>query len=137
MQQDTGRPAGRYGDQRGLSPGRRRATMAGVAVLAAAFLGWVIWAALGAASPDVRADVTAFRVRSDAAVAVRVEVGSGSDGPVGCTVQALDRTRGVVGVGTIRLDPSRPGRREGWVTVRTRDRAVAATLGTCAPVSPK
>jgi len=137
VQQATGRPAGRYGDEGDRSPARRRTIVAGVAVLAAAFFGWVLWAALGAATPDIRADVTAFRVRSDAAVAVRVEVGSGSGPPVGCTVQALDRTRGVVGVGTITLDPSRPGRRAGWVTVRTRDRAVAAALGTCARVSPK
>jgi len=107
-----------------------------VVVLATAFVGWVLWAALGAASPDVRGDVTAFTVRSADAITVRVTVGGASEGPVGCSIRALDRDREVVGVGSIVLDPSRPGRREGWVTVRTRDRAVTATLGSCAPVSP-
>ena len=132
MQQATPRPAGRYGEG---SPGARRAVIAASAVLAAAFLGWVLWAALGAASTGVRGEVTGFTVGSDEAITVRVAV-SGTDGPVGCSVEALGRTRKVVGVGDIVLDPSRPGRDEGRVTVRTRDRAVSAVVSRCAAVNP-
>jgi hypothetical protein len=102
--------------------------------LAAGFAGWVLWAALGAASPGVRGEVTAFEVRSAEAIDVRVAVTGAASGAVGCSVRALDRTREVVGVGDLVLRPSRPGGREAWVTVRTRGRAVTATVGECAPV---
>ncbi len=133
MQQATPRPAGRYGER---SPGGRRAVIAASAVLAVAFLGWVLWAALGAASTGVRGEVTGFTVGSDEAITVRVAVSGGDDGPVGCSVEALGRTREVVGVGDIVLDPSRTGRNEGRITVRTRDRAVSAVVGRCAAVNP-
>lgn len=139
MQQETGRPPGRYGDTDGTdgrAGRRRRLTVAAVVALAALFVGWVVWAGLDAASPDLRGDVTAFRVSSDDAIRVRVYVAGSAPGPVGCSIQALDRTRGVVGVGTIVLDPSRSGGRQGWVTLRTRDKAVAATVGRCTRVVP-
>ena len=128
MQQATPRPAGRYGER---SPGGRRAVVAASVVLAAAFLGWVLWAALGAASPGARGEVTGFTVVSDEAIEVRVAVTGGGDARVGCSVQALGRTRDVVGVGDLVLDPSRTDRDEGTVTVRTRDRAVSAVIGRC------
>ena len=127
--QQPARPAGRYGEP---AQGRRRATVLGATLLAAAFLGWVVWAAWGAAAPDVRGEGTAFRVRSDDAGAVRVTAAGGAAGGLTCTVRALDRTREVVGVGEVALDADRARGRERWVTVRTRDRAVTATVGTCA-----
>jgi len=133
VQQSTPRPPGRYGER---SPRGRRATVAASVVLAAAFFGWVLWAALGAASPGVRGEVTAFVAVSDEAIEVRVAVSGGDDDPVGCSVQALGRTREVVGVGDIVLDPSRTGRDEGRITLRTRDRAVSAVIGRCASVTP-
>jgi hypothetical protein len=139
VQQQTGRPPGRYGDQDdgdGRAGRRRRLTVAAVVALAALFVGWVVWAGLDAASPDLHGDVTAFRVTSDDAIRVRVALAGSATGPVGCSVQALDRTRGVVGVGTIVLDPGSDRGRQGWVTLRTRDKAVAATVGRCTPVAP-
>ena len=140
MQQSPGRPAGRYGER---SPRGRRATVAVAAVAASAFLGWVLWAALGAASPGVRGEVRAFSVVSADAIDVTVRVSGptdGTGGDVGCSVQALGRTREVVGVADIVLDPSRRsqarGRDEGTVTVRTRERAVSAVIGRCAAVTP-
>ena len=131
----TGRPAGRYGER---SARGRRATVAAAVVLSTAFLGWVLWAALGAASPGVRGAVTAFTVVSDDAVDVAVEVSGSAEGAVGCSVQALGRTREVVGVADIVLDPARPSRGDrGTVTVRTRERAVSAVIGRCAPVAPR
>jgi len=131
VQKPTPRPAGRYGEP---STGGRRGTVAASIVLAAAFFGWVLWAALGAASPGVRGEVTAFTVVSDEAIDVRVAVSGGEDAPVGCSVQALGRTREVVGVGEIVVDPSRTDRGESRVTVRTRDRAVSAVIGRCEAV---
>ena len=125
--QTRGRPAGRYGES-----GRRppKALVAGIVVLATAFVGWVVWAALDATRRDPGGEVSGFRVVSDERIDVRVRLAVGSDGPLGCPVQALDRTREVVGVAGVELGPARPER---WVTVRTRERAVTATLGRCLP----
>ena len=123
--QSRGRPPGRYGEA-----GRRpsKAVVAGVVVLATAFVGWVVWAALGALDRGPSGEVSGFRVVSDGRIDVRVRLAPGDDGPVGCTVQALDRTREVVGVAGVGLGPQRPER---WVRVRTRERAVTAVLGRC------
>ncbi|HET9946343.1 MAG TPA: DUF4307 domain-containing protein [Actinomycetes bacterium] len=123
--QSRGRPADRYGEA-----GRRppKALVAGLVVLATAFVGWVVWAALGAADPGPAGEVSGFRVVSDERIDVRVRLAAGTDEPLGCTVQALDRTREVVGVAGVELGPKRPER---WVQVRTRERAVTATLGRC------
>jgi hypothetical protein len=97
----------------------------------AGFLSWVVWAALGATAPEADADVTAFRVVSDEKTEVRVTAAPGSAGRFGCSVRALDRTREVVGVGTVTLEPGREAGAERWVSVRTRERAVTATVGRC------
>jgi hypothetical protein len=126
--QQPERPGGRYGDR----PTRPRpAVVAVLVVLGALFAAWVVWAGLGAATPEPGADVSAFRVVSDAEIEVRVVATSGSPERFGCSVQALDRTREVVGVASVTLRPARDGREGRWVTVRTRDRAVTATVGRC------
>jgi hypothetical protein len=51
-------------------------------------------------------------------------------------VQALDRTRGVVGVAGVTLQADDPDQRDRWVTVRTRDRAVTATVAGCSASAP-
>jgi len=117
-------PASRYGDS---STRPRPGAVAAVVVLAAAFVAWVVWAAIGAVDREPRAEVAAFDIASGTSIDVRVRLRSG-DGPVVCTVRALDRTREVVGVADVRLGPDRADR---WVTVRTRDPAVTATLERC------
>jgi xanthine/uracil permease len=120
-----GRPPGRYGD----APRRPRpGVIAAVVVVAAAFVGWVVWAALGAVDREPQAEVTAFRIVSAESMKVRVRLAVGTEGPIGCTVQAMDRTREVVGVAGVEL---RAGRKERWVSVRTRDRAVTAMVASC------
>ena len=129
MQHTAARPAGRYGAS---SRPPSRGLVATVVVVSAAFLGWVVWAGLGAAAPELRGEVTGFRIVSEATIQVRVAAGAGTSGRFACTVRALDRTREVVGVAGVALDPDSRAGRERWVTVRTRDRAVTATLGDCA-----
>ena len=119
------RPAGRYGnDPRRPRPG----VVAAVVVLATVFVGWVVWAALGATDRGPQAEVSAFRVESADQMRVRVRLTPGTADRASCTVQAVDRTREVVGVARVALGPGRPER---WVPVRTRDRAVSATVGSC------
>ena len=119
------RPDGRYGDAaRRPRPG----AVAVVVLLATAFVAWVVWAALGAADGGPRAEVTGFRIDSAEGMQLRVRRTAGSDGRANSTVQAGDRTREVVGVARVDLGPRRPER---WIPVRTRDRAVSATVGGC------
>ncbi|MBA2770004.1 MAG: DUF4307 domain-containing protein [Sporichthyaceae bacterium] len=128
MQHAAAAPAGRYG-----APARTRSRglVVTVVVVSVAFLGWVVWAGLGAAAPDVRGEVTGFRIVSGSAIQVRVAAGAGTGSQLACTVRALDRTREVVGVAGVALDPDTRAGRERWVTVRTRDRAVTAMVGEC------
>jgi hypothetical protein len=106
-----------------------------VVLLATAFVGWVVWAALGAAAPSAAARVAGFEVTGDDRIEVRVQAAAGSSGRFACRVRALDRSRDVVGVATVRLDADRPRGVERRVTVRTRGRAVTATVGDCAPTA--
>jgi hypothetical protein len=119
---------GRYGPE---SRRPRPGLVAALVVLAAAFVGWVVWAALAASAPAATGQVTGFRVRGPHALVVEVTMG-GDRGPVSCTVQALDATRDVVGVTTARGRIGSSGRVETSVTVRTRARAVAAVVNGCA-----
>lgn len=128
MPELAGRPPGRYGESASRP---RPGVVAAVVVLATAFVGWVVWAALGAASPLPLGQVTAFRITSDEEIEVRVRVVDDSDDRVSCGVQALDRTREVVGVARVELPAGGDDSREEWVRVRTRDRAVTATVGRC------
>jgi len=108
--------------------------VAAVVVLATAFVGWVVWAGLGAAAPAATGQVIGFRVAGEHAVQVTLAVG-GDQGRLSCTVQALDRAREVVGVTTASARVGGSGRGEATVVVRTRARAVTAVVDGCATAS--
>jgi hypothetical protein len=120
-------PAGRYGVDR---PRRRPGVVIAVGLLAAAFVGWVVWAALGAAAPKPSGQVTGFRVEGPNALRVSVVLG-GPAGRVSCAVQALDASHEVVGVTNARARVGSSGRARTSVVVRTRVEAVAAQVDGC------
>jgi hypothetical protein len=122
------RPPGRYDDQGGR---RRPAAVAAVVVLAAGFAAWVLWAALGAATPDVRSDVTSFTIADAGTVRAAIEVTAEARRPVTCTVQAEDRTRETVGIARVTLPPGPDATRHATVVVRTRSLAVTAVISGC------
>ena len=127
------RPAGRY-DERPRRLGR--GPVAAIVVLATVFGAWVVWAALGAATPDVRSQLLAFRIVSDRAVTARIEVTADARRAVTCTVQAEDRSREPVGVRRLTVPAGAEGTRRAATTVSTRARAVTVVLVGCrlAPV---
>jgi hypothetical protein len=131
MSSATTRPDDRYGS---AAPRRRPGVVAAVVVLATAFVGWVVWAALGAAAPAATGQVTGFRVTGPHAVQVSLAV-AGDQGRLACTVQALDRTREVVGVTTASARVGRSGQARTTVVVRTRARAVTAVVDGCTAAS--
>lgn len=122
------RPAGRYGD-RGGRP--RPVMVAALVVLVAAFGGWVVWAALGAATPDVRSDIVGFRMIDAESLRVRIEVLADAQHPVTCTVQAQDRDHEPVGVARTTLPAGTDATRRAGVVVRTRSPAVTAVIVGC------
>jgi hypothetical protein len=128
------RPAGRYGD-RGGRP--RPLMVAALVVLAAGFGGWVLWAALGAATPDVRSDIVGFRAIDAASMRARIEVSADAKRPVTCTVQAQDRNHEPVGVARTTLPAGTAATRRASVVVRTRSLAVTVVIVACRLGPPK
>ncbi|MGZ4592655.1 MAG: DUF4307 domain-containing protein [Actinomycetes bacterium] len=122
------RPPGRY-DDAPRRPGR--AAVAAIVVLAGAFGAWVLWAALGAATPDVRSELQGFTVLGSSRVRVDITATADHRSPVTCTVQAEDRNREAVGVARVTLAAGRDATRPATVVVRTRSRAVTAVIVGC------
>jgi hypothetical protein len=122
------RPAGRY-DGRGRRP--RPLAVAALVVLVGGFGAWVLWAGLGAATPDVRSDLLGFRIVNANSVLARVEVSADEHRPVTCTVQAEDRTHEPVGLVRTTLPPGPGATRRAEVVVRTRSLAVTAVIVGC------
>jgi hypothetical protein len=128
------RPAGRY-DDRGRRP--RAGVVAALVVTVGAFGAWVVWAGLGAATPDLRSDVLGFRVIDADSVRASLEVSADARRPVTCTVQAEDRNREPVGVVTSTLPAGSKATRRASVVVRTRSRAVTVVIVGCRLGPPK
>ena len=120
------RPEGRYGERRS-----RRGLVVAVAALGTALLGWLVWAALSAATPDTRSSLVSFRVLDDRRVQVRFVVTAESSSPVTCTLQAQDATGEAVGVTSVEVPPGPDDEREVEAAVATRSRAVNATVAGC------
>ena len=108
----------------------RPAALAGVALLAVAFLAWVVWAGLGAARTGADGEVTGFRILGPGRIEVDVRL-RGPAGEVSCTVEALDSSRGVVGVTQAAARVGTGSAVRTTVTVRTRARAVTAVVDGC------
>jgi Domain of unknown function (DUF4307) len=106
---------------------RRRATVAGVVILAVAALGWLVWATFVEATPKVESQLQGWKVvdahRTTATVDVRLA--NGASHPR-CTVQALASDHTVVGELTF---VPRSGTNR--VTVRTERAATAVDVPGC------
>jgi len=100
-------------------------------VVGAALFGWLLWAALAAATPDTRSALVSFRALDDRRVEVRFEVTADSARAVTCTLQALDASGEVVGVTQVAVPPGRHDRREVQAVVGTRSRAANAAIAGC------
>ena len=120
------RPPGRYGERR-----TSRVLVACLVVVATALVGWLVWAALAAATPDTRTSLISFRVLDDRRVQVQFEVIAESASAVTCTLQARDGSGEVVGVTRVAVPPGRQDRRQVEAVVGTRSRAANATIAGC------
>jgi hypothetical protein len=127
------RPPGRYDDDR---RGPRPAVLAVIVVLAGSFCAWVLWAALGAATPDVRSQLQGFTALDASRARVSIQATADHRFSVTCTVQAEDRNREPVGVTRVRLEAGRQATRAATTVVRTRSRAVTVVIVGCRLARP-
>lgn len=118
----------RYGTP---SPRRRQALRFAIAVVGALLAAWLVWAAVAAATPDVRAQVIGFRVLDDRRVQVSVEVVSEPGVPVACTLRAQDRSHETTALTRVAVPAARTDRRLVRTVVETRTRAVVVTVVGC------
>ncbi len=126
---DGDRLADRYGAR--VSPRRRRTRLAVGAVAALAALGWVVWAGLGQAGADVRSTAVGFRIVSDQRVDVTYDIGKDPGRTAVCTLQALDRGKGTVGVAEVETGPTRARVTRTTATIRTSALAVTGIVREC------
>jgi hypothetical protein len=122
------RPIGRYGER---SPRRHAALVVVVGLVAVAFLGWLGWAALHAATPASRSEVLAFTVVNPHQVRVRFEVTAAHGSPVTCSLQAIDASHTTVGISSVVVPAAAQDRREAETVITTRDKAVTAIVAGC------
>lgn len=122
--------AGRY---RKANQGRELRTGAAVALVAAASLAWLLWAALAAATPDVRSRILDFRVLDDHRVEATVEVVADRRSAVACTLRAQDGDHVTTGVTRVVIRPGSSARRVVRSVIETRDRGVVVTVVGCRP----
>jgi hypothetical protein len=121
-------PQDRYG-----APSRARdvALRVLVVAVAAAFLGWLTWAALHQASQSVTGRVSGFTVISQHAVRVTLLVdGSGGDSVV-CTVEARAADHGLVGSQDVTVPAGESGSVPFEATIRTDREATTADVTGC------
>jgi hypothetical protein len=124
---------GRYGrsaDQRA----DRKLKLLG-AVLGAGFLAMIVWFGYSyIAGQDISGRVTGFKVVSDGAVEVRLEITKDTGATGVCTVRTLDEEHGEVGRKDFTFGKGQSDAVK-VVTVRTTARATSAELVGCEPVS--
>ena len=125
------RPAGRYGEP---GPVRRRLARAGVVVLVAAVLAWLVWVALVQARPQVTTQVQGHRVLDDTRVQVTFALTKEPGQTVRCRVEALSSAAAQVGLAVLEVGPTPRASSVQTVLVRTQQRATTGDVQGCDPV---
>jgi Domain of unknown function (DUF4307) len=124
------RPAGRYGDE--PRPGRRRAGIAAIAVGASLAVGFVLWAGLHLATPDVRTALLAYEEITETSVTVRFEVVKDAGATVVCRVRARNLDNVSVGGQDVLVGPPEHGARSVVeVVLPTTERPINGELTGC------
>jgi len=121
--------ARRYGTTR---PVRRRLVHAGVALLVAASLAWVVWAALEHARPKVTSDLRSFEVVDQhTATATFTVVRRTPAVAASCLVRAQATDHSVVGELNVTVGPGGDEVRTLTETVRTEREATSVSVVGC------
>ena len=120
-------PTDRYGAP---APWRRRAVILASVVLLLAFGGWLLWATVSNATPDVESELIGFDTVDEHTSTAEVRVEFGSDDVVAtCKLRAYAEDHTVVGELSFSAEPAQGTRYE--QTVRTERLATAVELVGC------
>jgi hypothetical protein len=130
----SARPADRYG-----APARweRPAIVTAVVVVAAAGLGWLLWAAFYHSNPQVASRLVSYKVVDTHHVDVTIQVDRAAEIAATCRVVAQASDHAVVGDLTFRVGPQSNGTNTGRVTsteqrtIVTDREAITAVLQGC------
>lgn len=120
--------ADRYGVP---SPYARIVTVALLTLLAAAFLGWLIWAALDHAASPAQPRVRSYDVVSPHEIRVVLDVRRPENAALVCTVTAQAEDHSVVGEKVVRVPPGEDGELTMRVSVTTDREATTADISGC------
>ncbi|HEU4514767.1 MAG TPA: DUF4307 domain-containing protein [Nocardioidaceae bacterium] len=121
--------ATRYGTP---STGRRRLTMIIVAVVAAVALGWVAWAAVSAADPEVTSDIVSWEVVDDHAATATFRVARRTpEVEASCLLRAQARDHSIVGELNVTVGPGGEAVQTLTETVRTERLATVVEVLGC------
>ncbi len=121
--------AERYGTDR---PMRRGLLVAGVAVVAAVALGWLIWAMLFHSRPLARSELVSFQVNSEhSATATMTVVRRTADVEASCLLRAQAEDHSTVGELNVTVDSSEPETATLTETIRTERRATSVMAVGC------
>ncbi len=120
-------PTDRYGAP---APWRRRALIAASVVVLLAFGGWLVWATVNEATPDVESELIRFETVDQHSSTAEVRVDFGSDDVVAtCKLRAYAEDHTVVGELSFTAEPDEGTRYE--LTVRTERLAYSVELVGC------
>jgi hypothetical protein len=121
--------ATRYGTPR---PTRRPFVVTGVALVAAAFLGWLLWAMLFHGRPLAQSDMVRFEVAGQhAAEATFTVVRRTSDVEASCLLRATAADHSIVGELNVAVGPGGPETQTLTRTLRTEREATSVDLVGC------
>ena len=120
-------PTDRYGAP---APWRRRALIAASVAVLLAFGGWLVWATVNEATPDVESELIRFETVDQHSSTAEVRVDFGSDDVVAtCKLRAYAEDHTVVGELSFTAEPDEGTRYE--LTVRTERLAYSVELVGC------
>lgn len=119
--------ADRYGD----APAGRSGWVLGVGMLGAAFVAWVVWAALAHSSPGYGATMHSYDVVSAHEVRVQLDAHRSTDRLLVCTVTAQAKDHSVVGETQVRVPLGPEGDVHVSASVKTDRQATTAVVSAC------
>jgi hypothetical protein len=118
----------RYGTK---SPGRRRALVVATTVLAAVFLGWLVWAAWFSNDTPIDAEVASYRVVGEHEVDVRLQTRLKDEGVQGsCLIRATASDHTIVGEANLTVAAIKAAN-GGWIPITTLSRATTVQKISC------
>ncbi len=116
----------------GVQPARHRIlTVSALAGLAAAALGWLLWAAWEHSTPDVRGGLRSFSVVSQHQVDVLIDIQRADGDAVTCSVKAQATDHSIVAEDEVEVPAGDAGSFVVEASIKTERKATSASVTNC------